>query len=90
MPTGLFAARKLKKNRAKLRWSDRYYKRRILQLKKKSDPLEGVPQARGIVIEKADVESHVESLSPGWEMRQPGRSAQRGSLVPMPFSTALA
>ncbi|HVL87090.1 MAG TPA: 30S ribosomal protein S12 [Candidatus Thermoplasmatota archaeon] len=57
MATGLFAARKLQKNRAKLRWSDRYYKRRILQLKKRSDPLEGVPQARGIVIEKVGIEA---------------------------------
>ena len=57
MATGLFAARKLQKNRAKLRWSDRYYKRRILQLKKRSDPLEGVPQARGIVTEKVGVEA---------------------------------
>ena len=31
-PTGLYTARKLHKNRQQLRWSDRYYKRRILHL----------------------------------------------------------
>ena len=31
-------------------WSDRDYKRRMLDLRKKSDPLEGSPQAKGIVI----------------------------------------
>jgi small subunit ribosomal protein S12 len=44
-------------NRDKLRWSDRDYKRRVLRLKIKSDPLEGAPQARGIVIEKVGIEA---------------------------------
>jgi len=56
-PTGLYTARKLRKNRQRLRWSDRYYKRRILHLKEKSDPLEGAPQARGIVLEKVGIEA---------------------------------
>lgn len=56
-PTGLHTARKLRKNRQALRWSDRYYKRRILHLKEKSDPLEGAPQARGIVLEKVGIEA---------------------------------
>lgn len=56
-PTGLHTARKLRKNRQKLRWSDRYYKRRVLHLKEKSDPLEGAPQARGIVLEKVGIEA---------------------------------
>jgi small subunit ribosomal protein S12 len=56
-PTGLYTARKLAKNRQKLRWSDRYYKRRVLHLKEKSDPLEGAPQARGIVLEKVGIEA---------------------------------
>jgi small subunit ribosomal protein S12 len=56
-PTGLHTARKLRKNRAQFRWSDRYYKRRMLHLKEKSDPLEGAPQARGIVLEKVGVEA---------------------------------
>jgi small subunit ribosomal protein S12 len=38
-------------------WNDRYYKKRVLHLKEKSDPLGGVPQARGIVIEKVGIEA---------------------------------
>src|SRR5438876_769582 len=54
---GLFAARKLKGERQTRRWSDRYYKRRMLHLKEKSDPLEGSPQAKGIVLEKVAIEA---------------------------------
>lgn len=56
-PKGEFAARKLREKRQKFRWSDVYYKRRMLGLDKKADPLEGAPQARGIVLEKVAVES---------------------------------
>lgn len=56
-PKGLFAARKLKLKRQKFRWSDKYYRRRMLKLKEKYDPLEGAPMARGIVLEKVGVES---------------------------------
>jgi len=56
-PKGQFAARKLKRKRQKFRWSDAYYKRRMLQLAKKVDPLEGAPMARGIVLEKVGIES---------------------------------
>ncbi len=56
-PKGEFAARKLLKKRNKLRWSNRYYNRRILGLDVKTDPLEGSPMARGIVLEKVGVES---------------------------------
>ena len=48
---GLFAAKKLKKNRQNFKWKDVDYKRRALRLDVKADPLEGAPQARGIVIE---------------------------------------
>ncbi|UCF09186.1 MAG: 30S ribosomal protein S12 [Thermoplasmata archaeon] len=57
MPRGLNTARKLKKNRKKFRWNDRYYKKRMLRLKEKSDPLEGSAQARGIVLEKVGIEA---------------------------------
>jgi small subunit ribosomal protein S12 len=57
MAKGLFAANKLDKNRQKFRWNDRYYKRRVLRLKERSDPLEGSPQARGIVTEKVGIEA---------------------------------
>jgi len=56
-PYGEFAGRKLKLKRKKFRWSDITYKRRVLRLKEKSDPLEGAPQARGIVLEKIAVEA---------------------------------
>jgi len=49
--------KQIKEKKHKLRWSDRDYKRRVLRLKEKSDPLEGAPQARGIVIEKVGIEA---------------------------------
>ncbi|KON26380.1 30S ribosomal protein S12 [miscellaneous Crenarchaeota group archaeon SMTZ1-55] len=57
MGKGLFAARGLKKQRKHFRWKDYYYRRRALGLDVKSDPLEGSPMARGIVLEKVGVES---------------------------------
>ena len=56
-PRGEFAARKLSEKRKSFRWSDIYYKRRMLRLDVKSDPLEGAPMGRGIVLEKVGVES---------------------------------
>jgi len=55
--SGEFAARKLAARRKQFRWSDMYYKRRMLRLDVKSDPLTGAPMARGIVLEKVGVES---------------------------------
>lgn len=40
-----------------MRWKDIAYKRRMLSLDVKSDPLEGAPQARAIVLEKVPVEA---------------------------------
>jgi len=57
MGKGINAARQLKKARKNQLWNDRHYKKRILHLKEKSDPLGGVPQARGIVIEKVGIEA---------------------------------
>lgn len=57
MAKGLHAGRKMKKTRKKQRWSDRYHKRRRLNYRKKANPLEGAPQARGIVLEKKAVEA---------------------------------
>ncbi len=56
-PRGEFAARALVKKRQRFRWSIRYYKRRMLRLDVKADPLEGAPMGRGIVLEKVGVES---------------------------------
>lgn len=54
---GLNAARKLKARRKKFRESDKNYVRKKYDLKQKSDPLEGSPQARGIVLEKRAIEA---------------------------------
>jgi len=56
-PKGEFAARKLREKGKKFRWSDPDYKRMMLRLDVKSDPLQGAPMARGIVLEKVGVES---------------------------------
>jgi small subunit ribosomal protein S12 len=56
-PKGLYAARKLGTNRKKLRWSKTKFKRKKLKLKQKVDPLEGAPQALGIVLQKVGRES---------------------------------
>jgi small subunit ribosomal protein S12 len=57
LPKGLYTARKLGLDRQKHRWSDRYYSRRTLHLKEKSDPLEGSAQAKGVVLEKVGIEA---------------------------------
>ncbi len=57
LPNGLMGGKQIRMKRDKLRWSDRDYKKRVLRLKEKSDPLEGAPQARGIVIEKVGIEA---------------------------------
>lgn len=54
---GLNTARKLKKKRHHGRLLQVKYIRRIFNLKKKSDPLEGTSQAKGIVIEKVQLEA---------------------------------
>lgn len=54
--TGLTAGRSLRKSRKKKRWKYTPYKRRTLGLDIKVDPLEGAPQARGIVLEKVGIE----------------------------------
>jgi len=57
MGKGECAARKLRKSRRGFRWKDSGYQRRVLQLDKKADPLEGAPQARAIVLEKVGMEA---------------------------------
>ncbi|MFB6088678.1 MAG: 30S ribosomal protein S12 [Candidatus Aenigmatarchaeota archaeon] len=53
---GMFAARKLKKDRKKMRWKERKYRNRQPGVDQ-HDPMEGSPQARGIVLEKKAVEA---------------------------------
>ena len=54
---GLGAAKKLQKRRQKLRWKKKKYKRSALGLKEKSDPLRGSHQAKGIILEKVQLEA---------------------------------
>ena len=56
-PTGLRAAKKLQARRKVSKWLNVEYKNRILNLKKKSDPLGGASQAKAIVLEKSQVEA---------------------------------
>ena len=51
------AGNKLASRRSKFRWSKPDYKRKTLRLKQKSDPLGGSHQARGIVLEKVQLEA---------------------------------
>jgi len=54
---GLFAGKKLKARRNFGRWHYRTYIQRTLRLKQRSDPLEGASQAKGIVLEKVQLEA---------------------------------
>jgi small subunit ribosomal protein S12 len=56
-PRGEFAARKLSSGRQKFKWKSARYKTRVLRLKEKADPLEGSPQAKGLVLEKVGIEA---------------------------------
>jgi len=57
VPRGEFAARKVRSERQKFRWKSPQYQRRVLMLDEKADPLEGSPQAKGIVLEKVGIEA---------------------------------
>jgi len=54
---GLRAGKKLKARRKEHRKHDDKYMRRVLGLWIKSDPLEGASQAKGIVLEKVEMEA---------------------------------
>lgn len=54
---GLNTAKRLKQRRHHGRMLKKMFVRRILQTTSKSDPLEGASQARGIVLEKRQVEA---------------------------------
>ncbi|MFT4326204.1 MAG: 30S ribosomal protein S12 [Candidatus Woesearchaeota archaeon] len=56
-PNGLNAAVKLRKRRVDSRWLKPEFKKRVLNLKVKSDPLEGSSQAKAIVLEKIQIEA---------------------------------
>ena len=54
---GMNAAKKLMKRRNKSRWLNKDFVRKTLKLKPLADPLEGASQAKGIVIEKRQIEA---------------------------------
>jgi len=54
---GLMSARQMKNRRKKFQWHSYKYKAKALDLDKKSDPLEGASQARGLVLEKVEIEA---------------------------------
>ena len=54
---GLMSAKKMMKRERKFRWHQKAYKKRILNLREKADPLEGSSQAKGIVINKFQKEA---------------------------------
>lgn len=55
--TGLMAGKKLKIKRQNARWHNKWFVKRILNVKGRSDPLEGSSQAKGIVLEKVQIEA---------------------------------
>ncbi len=55
--SGINAANKLQKRRATSRKQYKWYAKKVLGLALKSDPLEGASQARGIVLEKRQLEA---------------------------------
>ena len=57
MSNGMFAGRRLKRIRRKMRLKSRDYVRRLRRRKEKSDLLVGAPMGRGIVLQKVGVES---------------------------------
>ena len=54
---GLGSGKKLRKRRERFRWNNKNYVKKALGLKKKADPLEGSGQAKGIVLEKRQIEA---------------------------------
>ena len=54
---GLNAGSSLRRRRARARWAKHSYVARVLNMKVKSDPLEGAWQAKGIVLEKTQFEA---------------------------------
>jgi small subunit ribosomal protein S12 len=53
---GMFSGREMKKRKMRYKWKKTKFKVRMLNLKVKKDPLEGAPQAKGIVLKKYGIE----------------------------------
>jgi small subunit ribosomal protein S12 len=56
-PKGINAGNKLLKRRTSARWKDKWFVRKAMNLKVKSDPLVGSSQAKGLVLEKIQLEA---------------------------------
>jgi small subunit ribosomal protein S12 len=54
---GLMAGKKIKNKRKDARWHNKWFVKRALNLKSKTDPLRGAHQAKGIVLEKRQIEA---------------------------------
>lgn len=54
---GLNTAKSLKRRRKEGRWHDKWFVKSALNLRRKSDPLEGASQAKAIVLEKVQLEA---------------------------------
>lgn len=54
---GMNSAKKLMKRRTQGRWAKGQYKKRVLGLREKADPLGGSSQAKAIVLEKVQIEA---------------------------------
>ena len=54
---GLNAGKKLRNRRKVSRWLNKDYVKRVLELKRKADPLRGASQAKGLVLEKLQLEA---------------------------------
>ncbi len=81
MGQGRFAARKLVRDSNKFRWADKNYARRELNLDVKSDPLEGAPQARGIVLERSVLRQTAELRYPEMRARTADQERPAGQRV---------
>ena len=55
--SGINAGDKLANKRKEFRWADKWFVKRAMKSKEKYDPLGGVAQARGIVLEKIQLEA---------------------------------
>ncbi|MAG91167.1 30S ribosomal protein S12 [Candidatus Woesearchaeota archaeon] len=54
---GLYAGKRLKRRRKAGKWHYAPYIKKTLRLKERSDPLQGASQAKGIVLEKVQLEA---------------------------------
>jgi small subunit ribosomal protein S12 len=53
---GMFSGREMVRRKKRYKWKKTKFKVRMLKLKEKKDPLEGAPQAKGIVLKKYGIE----------------------------------